>query len=248
MSTTQMNPTRSSNSYRLFLFVVAASVVSLACATAKQAPNQAATLPTPTPTPALNTTQAPTPTQLQPSASPAAPKLNEVQAAVARVYQDTVAIDTSRSVPFIVGDFNGDGSQDIAVIVRPAKASLAKLNSEYANWIVEEPQRVALPDPNRAVQQLAKGAETIKVQQDDLLLLILHGYRQAGWHDQLARQTFLLRNAVGENIRAQSLREAAKSAGSKNAQTQPPGDVIREKLNGQDGFLYWTNAKYAWHQ
>src|SRR5438046_1446031 len=47
------------------------------------------------------------------------PKRAEVEAALARVYQDTVTIDSARSEPSLVGDFNGDGSQDLAVIVRP---------------------------------------------------------------------------------------------------------------------------------
>lgn len=80
------------------------------------------------------------------------------------------------------------------------------------------------------------------------MLLMLHGYKQEGWHHKFARQTFLLRNAVGENIRAQSFTEMSKAASSKNAPSQLPGDVIKEKLAGQEGFLYWANAKYAWRQ
>jgi len=49
-------------------------------------------------------------------------------------------------------------------------------------------------------------------------------------------------------MRAQSLGEAARAAGGKGVQSQVPMDVIREKLRGQDGFLYWANVRYAWHQ
>jgi hypothetical protein len=234
----------------LILFIIAAAIISLACAATNQpARGDSAATATPPPQSTQTAPQANASTELNKKAGGSAtPALADGQEAVKRVYQDTVVIDTSRSAPFITGDFNGDGSQDIAVIVKPAKGALPKLNSEYANWIVEDPRKIVLPDPNKAVQQLPKAPVTAGVQQEDTLLLILHGYRQEGWHHNYARQTFLLRNAVGENIRAQSLNEVAKAANAKNAPPHHPGDVIREKLAGQEGFLYWTNAKYAWHE
>jgi hypothetical protein len=232
---------------RLFLFIVAAAAVSLSCATARQAPvGDSAATATPTPPSAAAAPQSAATPAPKRAAGPVAPTLAEVKGAVARVYLDTVAIDTSRGEPFVVGDFNGDGSEDLAVVVRPAKGALPKLNSEYANWIVEDPQRMAPPDPTARQPPEAPGP--VRVQQDDLLLLLLHGYRQAGWHDPLARQTFLLRNAVGENIRAQPRGEASGASGGRGAQSHMSGDVIREKLGGRDGFLYWAGARYAWRQ
>jgi hypothetical protein len=172
--------------------------------------------------------------------------LSDVQEAVKRVCVDAVTIDMSQSEPFIVGDFNGDRSQDLAVLVRPALGALPKLNSEYANWIIEDPRKVVPPDPDKSVQQLPKPPPRVFVQVTDLLLLVLHGYEQAGWHHEYARQTYLLRNAAGENIRAQSFLEASKTIGDKDRPQQLPGDVISEKLSGHEGFLYWVNGRYAW--
>jgi hypothetical protein len=247
MPATKARLKRITGSQLLFLFIVVAAVISLACSAANQQARENLSATT-TSENVQATPQATNSPALLNTEGPKTPKLAEVQEAVKRVCQDTVTIDTSQREPYIVGDFNGDGSQDLAVIVRPAKGALAKLNSEYANWIVEDPRRVVLPDPNKAVQRLPKTQESANVQQDDLLLLILHGYRQEGWHHKFARQTFLLRNAVGENIRAQSLNEASKPTGGKNTPAQLLGDVIKEKLAGQEGFLYWANAKYAWHQ
>jgi hypothetical protein len=165
---------------------------------------------------------------------------------VARACQDAVTVDETWAQPFLIGDFNGDGAEDLAVVVRPAKGALPKINSEYANWIVEDPQMAASPDAS--LRQSPGAPEPVRVQQDDLLLLILHGYRRAGWHDPLARQTFLLKRAVGENMRVQSPGEAARAAGGKVARSGVAGEVIREKLKGQEGFLYWAGAKYVWHQ
>lgn len=226
---------------RVILLFVIVATLSLACTTAK--PHDGASAAAATPTPPPQTSQkAPQATASPELKKAAGPTLAEVQEAVRRVCQDAVTIDSARGEPFIIGDFNGDGSEDIAVIVKPAPGALPKLNSEYANWIVEDPQRPPRPDPNKSAQ----GSSGI--QQNELLLLILHGYRQDGWRHQLARQTFLLRNSVGENMRAQSLRDASKAAGANNTQSQLPGDVIREQMKGQDGFLYWANPRYAWHQ
>ena len=247
MPTTRTLLSRRRGDGRLFLFLIAAAVISLACAAAKQASREdSAEATTPPPQPTVTAPQASP--ESRKASGPSAPTLAEVQEAVARVYLDAVVIDTSRGESFIVGDFNGDGSEDIAVVVRPAKGALSKLNSEYANWIVEDPQKVVTLDPNKSAQPSPGAPKPVRVQRDDLLLLILHGYRQAGWRDELARQTFLLRNAVGENIRAQSLNEASKAAGGKGAQPRLPGDVIKERLKGQEGFLYWASAKYVWHQ
>jgi hypothetical protein len=221
---------------RLLLFVIGAAL-SLACATAKQE-NPAKTSPA---SPA-QTTASP----LEKSDSSATATLAEVKEAVQRVYVNTVEIDSSRSGPFIVGDFNADGSQDLAVIVKPANGALAKLNSEYANWIVEDPRKIVLPDPTKAVQKLPPPPPREVIRQDDLLLLVLHGYRQEGWHHPYARQTYLLKNAVGENIRRASADEISRAGGDKGGVSGQPGDVISETLAGQDGFLYWIRGKYAW--
>jgi hypothetical protein len=221
---------------RLLLFMVGAAL-SLACTAAKQEESFPAKTSSASP---AQTTASP----LEKPESSVTASLAEVKDAVQRVYVNTLEIDTKRSGPFIVGDFNADDSQDLAVIVKPAKGALAKLNSEYANWIVEDPRKIVLPDTTKAVQKLPPAPARETIQQDDLLLLVLHGYRQEGWHHPYARQTFLLKNAVGENIRRESADEISKA----NASVRLPGDVISESLAGHDGFLYWTNGKYAWHQ
>jgi hypothetical protein len=196
-------------------------------------------------TPASSQTTANDPAK---SAGSPMPTLADINAAVQRVYLETIEIDANRSASFFLGDFNGDGSQDLAVVARPTKGALPKLNSDYANWIVEDPRKIVLPDPTKAVQKLPKPPARETIQQDDLLLVILHGYQQEGWHHEYARQTFLLKNSVGENMRVQSLKEFSKAAGEKNGLLPPSGDVINEKLSDHDGFLYWTHGKYVWRQ
>src|SRR6266481_213867 len=61
------------------------------------------------------------------------PKPTEINDAVERIFKKAATSDTNSQQSFVVGDFNGDGSEDIAVVVRPAQASLSEINSEVAN-------------------------------------------------------------------------------------------------------------------
>jgi len=151
------------------------------------------------------------------------PTETELRDAIKRNYEEVVTIDNSQSTYFVTGDFNADGSEDVAVVVKPAPGKLAELNSEYVNWILEDPQ----------VSAGEKKPRTAAITRDDLLLAVVHGYSRAGWRNPSAKQTYLLKNAVAKEFAAQEdpLRKGA---------------VIREKLRGSDGVIYWTGAKYAW--
>jgi hypothetical protein len=172
--------------------------------------------------------------------------LEEVRGAVARVYKGAVAVEAGGPTPFVVGDFNGDGSEDLAVVVRPGAGKIAEVNSEYAGWIVEDPRKVAAPEVRGDVKVLAKKPEPVAVRQGELLLAVIHGYREKGWRDPLASQTFLLKGAAGSEMKAQPAADALGAAPDKARLPQPQGDVICGRLAGGDGFVYWTGAKYAW--
>src|ERR1044072_2254909 len=231
---------------QLTVFLMAA-VFSCDCSLAKPTERKDSTATT-SGTPSTPSSSQTLSNDLAKSAVSPMPTLAEINSAVQRVYQETIEIDANRSPPFVLGDFNGDGSEDLAVVVRPTPGALAKLNSDYANWIVEDPRKIVLPDPTKAVQQLPKPPAREIIRRDDLLFGILHGYRQEGWRHSYARQTFLLKNSVGENMRTQSLSELSKAGGEKHGFLRSSGDVLSEKLSGGDGFLYWTNGKYVWRE
>jgi len=158
----------------------------------------------------------------------------EMRDAIKRNYEDAVTIDNRQPTYYLTGDFNGDNSEDIAVVVKPGKGKLAELNGEYANWILE--------DPHQLLASKKKPAR-VSVAGDEVLLAVIHGYEREGWRNALARQTYLLKNAVGKDLEKHPSRQLSNGSGA------PPllkGDVIREKFNGSDGIIYWTGAKYAW--
>ena len=165
-----------------------------------------------------------------PRQSASLPTQAELRAAVKRNYEDVVTVDDSSPTPFMIGDFNGDNSEDIAVVVKPRK--LSDLNSEYVNWILEDPQRLQQASTN--------------VSKNDLLLAVIHGHKTEGWRHEFARQTYLLKNAVGTDLEMMSIKQL-RSSGESRLLPSLRGDVIREKLNGTGGIIYWTGGKYAWH-
>jgi len=154
------------------------------------------------------------------------PTDTQLRAAIERTYADAVVVDNTRSTQFIVGDFNGDNSEDIAIVVKPRKVS--ELNSEYVNWTLED---VYHP------QQVSRN-----VRSNDTLLAVIHGNEREGWRNDLARQTYLLKNAVGTDFTRQSLNQL-KTSGENKALPQLRGDVIREKLNGSGGIIYSDRRK-----
>jgi hypothetical protein len=191
------------------------------------------------------------PTVGSPQSSPPAPQ--EARAAVERAYKGAVVFDehAAGADAAAVGDFNGDGSEDIVVRARPAPGRLGEVNDEVANWIVSDPRSVHPPDPrefdpHQGVQKLAPTARP-QIVADDALLVVVHGYKEAGWRNPEALQTYLLKNVAGEGLRPER-RAEAQAAAARGRTPHLLGDVLREKLGGAPGFLYWTGAGYGWFE
>lgn len=223
-----------------------------ACTDSKNANEAASASPTPAAQAASAESPAATPAVTPESTPmPAPPPPNDARAALARVYKGAVTAD-EREGWSVVGDFNGDGSEDLAVRVRAAPGRVDDLNDDLANWIVSDPQKVQRPDPQKfdphqGVQKLTPLAERPRVAAADSLLVVIHGFKEQGWHSPEASQTYLLRDAAGADLRAQSRKDARFTTIGQN----PPrlmGDVIRQTINGRQGFLYWNGATYGWFQ
>src|SRR5260221_12424932 len=106
-------------------------------AQANPSPNIALFVPSPPPQAAASV-----PAKLPP------PKPTEINDAVARVFKKTATSDINSQQSFVVGDFNGDGSENLAVVVKPDEAGLSEINREVANWTLEDPGNVAIPGLN----------------------------------------------------------------------------------------------------
>lgn len=170
-----------------------------------------------------------TPIQLTPVA---APKQSEVQEAVKRVFKDAAIIDTNYNPSFLSGDFNGDGSQDLAVILKPAKLDL--MNQELPPWLVRQPRT------NKVTRA------RVPIEKDETFLAVIHGYGANNWRDPDATQTFVLKDVVGQNLKVHSLNEFV-TANSGKKLPRPQGDLIGETVGGTPGYLYYAQATYSWY-
>ena len=164
--------------------------------------------------------------------SVSAPKQSEVEQAVKRIFKDAAVIDTNYNPSFLSGDFNGDGSQDLAVILKPAKLDL--MNQELPPWLVRQPRN------NKASRTPAP------IEKDETFLAVIHGFGANHWRDPDATQTFVLKGVVGQNLKVHSSNEFA-SANSGKKLPRPQGDLIGETVAGTPGYLYFAQATYSWY-
>ncbi|HKX31778.1 MAG TPA: hypothetical protein VJ302_29100, partial [Blastocatellia bacterium] len=156
------------------------------------------------------------------------PQPAEVREKIARVYRQTVEVYTEDGLHCFSGDFNGDSSADLAVEVTPAAGRLDQINSELANWLISDPHAAAA------------ARRSVQVERREILLAVIHGYGPLGWRDSEARQAYLLKNAVGEQMELQS--PAGLEAATNRRMFH--GDVVKERVAGEEGFLYWTEGRY----
>jgi len=163
-----------------------------------------------------------------------APKLNEVQDAIQRVFKGAAVLDSSSEPGFVAGDFNGDATQDIAIVIKPAPGKLDSMNEEYPSWLLRDP---FTPEDARP--------SSLRVTENESLLAIIHGYGANDWRDPQATQTFLLKNVVGANMEAQAGKEFIKANHGKK---MPPikGDLIGQILRGNHGYIYYSTGTYRW--
>jgi hypothetical protein len=189
----------------------------------------------------------PSPAAVEPEPAPtlapevAPPAAAEARAAFQRVFGDAVAPDLGTAA---VGDFNGDGSPDLAGVVRPSAGRASEVGSDLANWTFAECARSAPSRLEAALKpSVASGASPgprASVREGESLLAVLHGIGPRGWRDPQARQAYLLRAGPSGRFHPQP-RDA-------HARTGPPeaaeaGDLL-VGARATD-VVYWNGARYA---
>lgn len=225
------------------LLVAGACILSHGCAE-KPRPRQAAT-EAPPPPPETN----PTPDAARAASLPGLQSAEpaEVDGAVERVFKGAVAVETEREPYFVVGDFNGDDSQDVAVVVRPAPGKLTEVNDELANWILVAPFAKSAPkDLIFSELHGAAAGRRVLAGEGDVLLAVIHGFGPDGWRDSRATQTYVLKDAAGGEMKARDYKQAVR-ADDAGKLPRLVGDLIAQTVGGQSGFLYYDGAKYAWY-
>ena len=182
------------------------------------------------PPPVVQPSPASTPVEL---AVAAAPKQSEVHEAVRRVFKDAAVVDTNYDPNFLSGDFNGDGSQDLAVVLKPANLDL--MNQELPPWLLRQPRTNDVDHRRR-----------LRVEKDETVLAVIHGHGPNHWRDPAATQTFVLKDVVGSDLKVHSPKDFV-TANSGRKLPRPQGDLIGETVKGTPGYLYYAQATYSWY-
>jgi len=171
--------------------------------------------------------------------------ISDVKAAVNRIFGETAVIDATNRNPYLIGDFNADQSEDVAVVLKPAPAKLMAINDPLSNWIIQDPHHVFIPPRDKDVVVMPAPPKREVVQANDTLLAVIHGVGPTGFRNPIAIQTFVLRNVVGGRLVVSTPSESLEKDFGRLPADQ---GVIAETLNGETGVLYWTGAGYAWHK
>jgi hypothetical protein len=219
----------------IFELACALLLLALSGCTSGNKPERTVEAPIAVANPSLPPRQQETPDPLPP------PTLSDVRDALQRVFGDTVSARNSGE--FVVGDFNGDQSEDIAIVVRPNTTKLNELNSQLANWTIEDPGHAFLPPAGKSVVNLPPKPAPEQVRRGEALLAVIHGFGSQGWRNPQARQAYLLRNSAGthasvSDLPAQLMTRAGVMPGERK--------VISERIRGRSGIIFWTGATYAW--
>jgi hypothetical protein len=178
-----------------------------------------------------------------PAAKLSPPTQAEVEAAFHRVFGNDLIINAANYQSFIVGDFNGDESEDLAIIARPAPHKLTDVNSEFSNWIIQDADKAFIAAPGKTVV-VPPHQERPRIESGEEVLAIIHGFGPRGWRNPDARQAYLVKHAAATLLgTAPSLSQKAIRAMKLPYET----DIIHQLRNNKKGFLFWTGGVYAWH-
>jgi hypothetical protein len=161
------------------------------------------------------------------------PEPAEVREIAGKIFREAAVVDPSQTPNFVVGDFNGDRSSDLGVVLKPNRVD--ELNQEFPPWLLKDPLKPNEPQ-----------AQPKRIETNDMLLAVIHGFGPKGWRDPEATQVFLLKSVVGAKIRTQSAEQFIALNGRKKI-PKLKGDVITEELQGVSGCLYYTGATYSWY-
>jgi hypothetical protein len=223
----------------IHLVLTAAILAALQGCTSNHAQNveKPIALSTPQPTPAGSQVAAP---KLPP------PTKAQVDEALHRIFGDNLIAQSNEGsvqATFIVGDFNGDQSEDLALIVHPAAGKLDEVNDELANWTIQDADKAFIAPPGKTVVTPPKQTRP-RVERGEQLLVIIHGFGPEGWRNPQARQAYIVKHAAATfQGTVPSISQKAIRAMHLPTET----DIIKELRNNKKGFVFWTGGVYAWH-
>jgi hypothetical protein len=160
-----------------------------------------------------------------------------------RIFGDDLIMEQGTGQPFIVGDFNGDGFEDVAVIAHAAAGKLGDINSELANWIIQDADKFFVPPSGKRVVKTPNPGPA-KLTEGEQILAFIHGHGPKGWRGPDAQQAYMVKHA------AMTFQGTAPSISQKAIRLMRlpvETEIIQGQRQNKKGFLFWTGSAYAWH-
>ena len=155
-----------------------------------------------------------------------APTANDMQAIISAQFGSEFVL--LQKFPVLTGDFNGDGIEDVAVVVTSRDA----LQTDTSRFRVIDPssEYFGLGDPKITSQfasQYPGGSR---------YLLIIHGVGKEAWRVKEPKECFVLINLSFDRI---ALGHFAKKK-------KMMDDINLEETGVLSSFLYWNGHRYMW--
>lgn len=174
------------------------------------------------------------------SSTPAQPV--EIRDVAKRIFGNAAVANPAG--PFVTGDFNGDGYEDIAFTLRASNDIVKENATGLANWIAEDPAQVQLPALGKSVQSLPPAPPPLHLRAGETLVAVVQGIGPRGWRDPQARQTFLLAGNLPANAAAVPISKIPELA------SDPRFTHLSREVICGDGnrCLFWTGAWYVSHE
>lgn len=155
-----------------------------------------------------------------------APSGNDMQAIITAQFGPEFVL--AQSFPVLTGDFNGDGVEDIALVVTPNGA----LQTDTERFRVIDPSSdyFGLGDPKITAQFASKYPGGPRY------LLIIHGVGKDAWRVKEPKERFVVINMTFDHI----------SVGHVVKKKKAMDDINLEETGILNSFLYWNGHRYKW--
>jgi len=134
--------------------------------------------------------------------------------------------------PVLVGDFNGDGSED-AVFVATARGGI-QITSDRYHVLDPSNDYFGIGDPKITTQFASPYPGGPRY------LLIIHGNGAEGWHAKEPKDRFVLINVAFDHISIGHIEKKKKKV------TKVIDDIGLEETGILNSFLYWNGRRYKW--
>ncbi|MBV9436733.1 MAG: hypothetical protein JOZ44_11810 [Acidobacteria bacterium] len=134
----------------------------------------------------------------------------------------------AQGFPVLTGDFNGDGSEDVLLVVT-SRDSIQVANERY-HVLDPSSEYFGYEDP-KITSQFAS-----QYPGDPRYVLIIHGEGKDGWHAKEPKDRFVLINMTFDKL----------SIGHVLKKKKVFDDINLQETGVLNSFLYWNGKRYKW--